>query len=49
MTSPALLRLTALAGLASAVGLVFNFLRRAEVVPDVAATRRWPRCPRRSG
>jgi len=39
MTTPALLRLTALAGIASAVGLVFNFLRRAEVVPDVAATQ----------
>ena len=39
MATPALLRLTALAGLASAVVLVFNFLRRAEVVPDVAATQ----------
>src|SRR3954463_319146 len=39
MTTPALLRLTALAGIASAVVLVFNFLRRANVVPDVAATQ----------
>ena len=39
MTTPALLRLTALAGITSAVVLVFNFLRRAEVVPDVAATQ----------
>jgi hypothetical protein len=39
MTSPSLLRVTTLAGLISAVGLVFNFLRRAEVVPDVAATQ----------
>lgn len=39
MTTPALFRLTALAGIASAVVLVFNFLRRAEVVPDVAATQ----------
>ena len=39
MTSPALFRLSALAGIASAVVLVFNFLRRAEVVPDVAATQ----------
>jgi len=39
MTTPALLRLTALAGIVSAVVLVFNFLRRAEVVPDVAATQ----------
>src|SRR5688572_32555485 len=39
MTSPALFRLTAIAGIASAVMLVFNFLRRAEVVPDLAATQ----------
>ena len=39
MPAPALFRLTALAGLASAVVLVFNFLRRAEVVPDVAGTQ----------
>ena len=39
MTSSALFRLTALAGIASAVVLVFNFLRRAEVVPDLAATQ----------
>jgi hypothetical protein len=39
MTSPPLFRLTALAGVASAVVLVFNFLRRAEVVPDVAGTQ----------
>ena len=39
MTTPALFRLTALAGIASAVVLVFNFLRRAEVVPDLAATQ----------
>lgn len=39
MTTPALLRLTALAGLTSALVLVFNFLRRAEVVPDVPATQ----------
>ncbi|MGH8968464.1 MAG: hypothetical protein ACRDV1_00805 [Actinomycetes bacterium] len=39
MTSTVLFRLTALAGIASAVVLVFNFLRRAEVVPDVAATQ----------
>ncbi len=39
MTSPALFRLTAVAGIASAVVLVFNFLRRAEVVPDLAATQ----------
>jgi hypothetical protein len=39
MTTPALLRLTALAGIVSAVVLVFNFLRRAEVVPDLAATQ----------
>jgi hypothetical protein len=38
-TTRALFRLTALAGIASAVVLVFNFLRRAEVVPDVAATQ----------
>ena len=39
MTSPSLLRVTTFAGLTSAVVLVFNFLRRAEVVPDVAATQ----------
>jgi hypothetical protein len=39
MTSPALFRLTAIAGIASALVLVFNFLRRAEVVPDLAATQ----------
>jgi hypothetical protein len=39
MSTPALYRLTALAGLTSALVLVFNFLRRAEVVPDVAATQ----------
>jgi len=39
VTSSALFRLTALAGIASAVVLVFNFLRRAEVVPDLAATQ----------
>jgi hypothetical protein len=39
MTTPALFRLTAIAGLVSAVVLVFNFLRRAEVVPDLAATQ----------
>jgi len=39
VTTPALFRLTALAGLASAAVLVFNFLRRAEVVPDVAGTQ----------
>ena len=39
MTSPSLLRITTLSGLASAAVLVFNFLRRAEVVPDVAATQ----------
>ena len=33
MTTPALFRLTALAGIASAVVLVFNFLRRAGLVP----------------
>src|SRR3954454_18731731 len=39
MTTPALLRLTALAGLTSALVLVFNFLRRADVVPDIAGTQ----------
>jgi hypothetical protein len=39
MTTPALFRVTALAGMASAVVLVFNFLRRAEVVPDLAPTQ----------
>jgi len=39
MSTPALFRRTALAGLTSALVLVFNFLRRAGVVPDVAATQ----------
>jgi hypothetical protein len=39
MTTPVLFRLTALSGIASAVVLVFNFLRRAEVVPDIAVTQ----------
>jgi hypothetical protein len=39
MSSPSLLRVTTVAGLISAAVLVFNFLRRAEVVPDVAATQ----------
>jgi len=39
MTSSSLFRLTAVAGVASAVGLVFNFLRRAGVVPDLASTQ----------
>ncbi len=39
MSSPTLFRLTALAGVVSALVLVFNFLRRAEVVPDIAATQ----------
>ena len=37
MTTSALFRLTALAGLASAAVLVVNFLRRAGVVPDLAS------------
>ena len=39
MSSPTLFRLTALAGVVSALVLVFNFLRRVEVVPDIAATQ----------
>ncbi len=39
MTYASLFRLTALAGVASAVVLVVNFLRRAGVVPDLASTQ----------
>jgi hypothetical protein len=39
MNTPALFRLTALAGLTSALVLVFNFLRRAGAIPDLAATQ----------
>lgn len=38
-TTSSLFRATAVAGMASGALLVFNFLRRAEVVPDVAFTQ----------